>query len=408
MKSLVSCFVCIAIATGLLLSQAASTAVTSVPASVEMARDIQTLRQLAKNHGKFFGSCENINVLNNGSASPEYQKIINTQFSLVTAENSCKFTETEYTQNSFQFTDCDTIFSHATNAKQVMRGHNLVWGKLNPPWLTQSNFSREQLTDVMKTHIDTVVKHYNGKTFCWDVVNEAVTDYLNESMFKNNDWYPKVPDYVDQAYLQANASRKGGEKLFYNDYGIASSIGFSARKSQLVYDLVYSMKGRNIPIDGVGLQLHVDINYALVEGVVKNMGRLGALGLWIHMTEIDVACAPASLPCPRWTAVEEQKQAEVYAALLDACLKEDMCESFEMWGFSDRYTWLGTDQHPLLYDENYKPKLAVQALMDTFQGNSTWVDSYYARVGNVSSSLDEEERSPWLDFHGKDEYKKGK
>ena len=132
MKSLVSCFVCIAIATGLLISQASSTAVTSVPASVEMARDMQTLRQLAKNHGKFFGSCENINVLNNGSASPEYQKIINTQFSLVTAENSCKFTETEYTQNSFQFTDCDTIFSHATNANQVMRGHNLVWGKLNP------------------------------------------------------------------------------------------------------------------------------------------------------------------------------------------------------------------------------------------------------------------------------------
>ena len=95
----------------------------------------------------------------------------------------------------------------------------------------------------MKTHIDTVVRHYHGKAFCWDVVNEAVTDYYkNESessMFKKNDWYPQVPDYVDQAYLQANASRKGGdEKLFYNDYGIAPSIGFSARKSQLVYDLV--------------------------------------------------------------------------------------------------------------------------------------------------------------------------
>ena len=191
LKPLVSCFFCITVATSLLLARAAATAISSsIPGVVEMARDVQTLRQLAKNHGKFFGSCENINVLNNGSAYPEYQNIINTQFSLVTAENSCKFTETEYTENSFQFTDCDTIFSHATNANQVMRGHNLVWGKLNPPWLTQSNFSREQLTNVMKTHIDTVVKHYNGKTFCWDVVNEAVTDYMNESMFKSNDWYP--------------------------------------------------------------------------------------------------------------------------------------------------------------------------------------------------------------------------
>ena len=112
LKPLVSCFFCIMVATSLLLAQAAATAISSsIPGVVEMARDVQTLRQLAKNHGKFFGSCENINVLNNGSASPEYQKIINTQFSLVTAENSCKFTETEYTQNSFQFTDCDTIFS---------------------------------------------------------------------------------------------------------------------------------------------------------------------------------------------------------------------------------------------------------------------------------------------------------
>ena len=153
------------------------------------------------------------------------------------------------------------------------------------------------------------------------------------------------------------------------------------------------------------MQLHIDINYPSVAGVIKNMGRLGELGLWIHMTEIDVACSPNGLPCVKWGIEEETKQAEVYAALLDACLKEDMCESYEMWGFTDRYTWLGTDQHPLIYDENYEPKLAVQALIDTFSGNMTWVNNYYHRVGNYSNNNSTEEiYSPWLDFHGKDDY----
>ena len=390
-----------------------SSAIPSSSSINKMINDVKTLRDLAKDHGKYFGSCENIQVLSNKTASPKYQEIIGTQFSLVTAENSCKFTETEYTQNSFQFTDCDTILSHAQGANQVMRGHNLVWGKLNPPWLTSSNFSKDEMTQVMKKHIETVVKHYDGKAFCWDVVNEAVTDLSNETMFKNNDWYPMVPDYVDQAYLQANLSRSSNEKLFYNDYNIASSTGFSARKSQLVYNLVYGMKGRNIPIDGVGLQLHVDINYPSVAGVIKNMGRLGELGLWVHMTEIDVACSPGGLPCLEWGMEEETKQAEVYAALLNACLEEEMCESYEMWGFTDRYTWLGSDQHPLLFDENYEPKLAVQALIDTFNGNLTWVNNYYSRVGNYSgkpssNNDDDEIYSPWLDFRGKDEYIRNK
>ena len=67
----------------------------------------------------------------------------------------------------------------------------------------------------MKTHIDTVVKHYNGKTFCWDVVNEA----LNSTGLKPSPpWYPALENYVDVAF---HAARKAGGphvKLFYNDY----------------------------------------------------------------------------------------------------------------------------------------------------------------------------------------------
>jgi endo-1,4-beta-xylanase len=46
-----------------------------------------------------------------------------------------------------------------------------------------------------------------------------------------------------------------------------------------VFELVQGMQQRGVPIDGVGLQLHIDISYSMVSGVVANMKRLGALGL---------------------------------------------------------------------------------------------------------------------------------
>jgi endo-1,4-beta-xylanase len=346
---------------------------------------IGTLRQLAKNNGKYIGSCSRIEALTD-PGDPTYLTTLGAQFSLVTAENQCKFAETEPIDKNYSFTGCNTILSAAVDATQLMRGHNLVWGKLNPPWLTQSNFTSAQSATILQNHVDTVLKFYGGKAFVWDVVNEAVSDdpVLNGT-FKYNDWYPQVKDYVDLAFTKAGASRANGVKLFYNDYNIASGYGLFAPKSQAVYDLLSDMRKRGIPVDGIGLQLHIDINYDLMLGVVHNLKRLAALGLTIHMTEIDVSCNAYPLPCEQWTEKEETMQAEVYAALMQACLDEPMCESFELWGFTDKYSWRGESQHPLLYNADYSPKLAVTALADTLSGNQTWVNNYYNRVNSTSS-----------------------
>ena len=352
-----------------------------------LASTVGTLRELAKNHGKYIGSCSRISALTDPS-DPTYQQVLDQQFSLVTAENSCKFSETEPVQDNYTFADCSTILSAATTANQVLRGHNLVWGRLNPKWLTDSNFSSAKMSNILQNHVDTVLKHYGKQAFAWDVVNEAVSDTLVNGTFKDNDWYPIVKNYVDEAYLQAGKSRAGaGVKLFYNDYNIASMHGLFANKSQAVYDLLKDMRSRGIPVDGIGLQLHIDINYDQMAGVKENLKRLGGIGLIIHMTEIDVSCNSFPLPCLQWGEEEENKQAQVYAALMQACLDEDMCESFETWGFTDKYSWRGQTEHPLLFDENYQPKLAVTALMDTLQGNQTWVNAYYERVGNGTEAV---------------------
>jgi len=45
-----------------------------------------------------------------------------------------------------------------------------------------------------------------------------------------------------------------------------------------------------------------------------------------------------------------------------------LCRSFETWGFTDKFTWLGTDKHPLPFDENYVAKPIVTGMLATLKG----------------------------------------
>ena len=85
-----------------------------------------------------------------------------------------------------------------------------------------------------------------------------------------------------------------------------------------------------------------------------------AARLQVHITEMDVRCSNC-------TDAKREVQARVYASMLAACLSVPACRSFETWGFTDRYTWLGSDTEPLPFDTNYQPKLAVQQVKYAYQ-----------------------------------------
>lgn len=73
--------------------------------------------------------------------------------------------------------------------------------------------------------------------------------------------------------------------------------------------------------DVAGLQMHVSTNhYPKFADVASNIARLGALGLDVHITEMDVKC---EAPC------DLKVQAHVYAGMLKACLSNKACKSFE-------------------------------------------------------------------------------
>ena len=106
--------------------------------------------------------------------------------------------------------------------------------------------------------------------------------------------------------------------------------------------MVGDLLADGVPIDGVGFQLHVSETFSEKEiaGVADNLATLGAMGLEVHFTEVDVSCGSwPGYACPEWGEEQQEQQAAVYSGLLEACLgAPGVCASFETWGFTDKYS----------------------------------------------------------------------
>jgi len=329
-------------------------AILLLASSDPAAAQLPSLRKLAVPHNLFVGTCIGYGEL----TDKNYTTLGGQQFDLITPENEMKWGATEMQQNVFTFEQGDAVLAYAQANNQTVRGHNLCWGADNPNWLTNGHFSGPELLSILQNHIAHVAGHYNGDVYCWDVVNEAVTDSSdpNADPLKSTVWYPAVPDYIDQAFIAAHAADSNA-KLFYNDYG-AEGLGL---KSQRVFNLVSNMTARGIPIHGVGLQMHVSTGYyPAFADVAANIKRLVALGLEVHITEMDVGTQDQSQQ-------QLQLQASIFAGMLNVCLTTPGCKSYEMWGFTDKYSWLSSE-HACIFDTGFQPKPAFYSLVQTLEG----------------------------------------
>jgi len=130
-----------------------------------------------------------------------------------------------------------------------------------------------------------------------------------------------------------------------------------------VYGVLSDMIRRKIPVDGLGMQFHITSDFNDFAGLKANMERFGQLGLDIHITELDISVKS-------WDDAAKAQQAKVYANILKICLEVPACKNFETWGFTDKYTWKGTDAHPLPFDENLQAKAAVTEMLSILGGGS--------------------------------------
>jgi endo-1,4-beta-xylanase len=320
-----------------------------------LSPSLPSLRSLAQAHGIYIGTTVNVDAL---QEEGQYRDILAREFNMVTPEVSMKFDATEPEHGHYTFAKGDTLVAFAKAHNMQVRGHNLVWYTALPSWLTTGHFSRDELMAILHEHILTEVSHYRGQVNIWDVVNEAIND---DGTLQDSIWSRGIgPDYLDLAFRWAHEANPEA-RLFYNDYG-GEGLG---QKSDAIYNLIKGMIQRGVPINGVGLEMHVSLGvYPPPEDVLANMKRLAALGLEVQITEMDVKIQSDSRPYQGRLDAE----AQIYRDMLSACLSVKHCTAFVLWGFTDRHSWIpdatGHPDAPLIFDVAYHPKPAFFALMD--------------------------------------------
>jgi endo-1,4-beta-xylanase len=342
----------------------------------------QSLRQEAESAGLLIGTA----VRSSQLSETAYAATLAREFSMVEAEDAMKWWVLRPEAASYDFRQGDEVVRFALAHQMKIRGHCLVWGRDNPDWLTQGHFTTRHLSRILHQHITRVMKHYKGQVFAWDVVNEALDENGN---VRDSLWYNqpgiglsgKGTAYMEQAFRWAHKADPQA-LLFYNE---AEGEGLN-RKSDAIYALVRDFKRRGVPIDGVGLQMHIPMLDAdipaiaadISSNIASNIARLTALGLQVHITEFDVSLPVDSNSQPR--ADDLVRQADVYRGIVRACLSSPGCTAIQTWGFTDKYSWIGSHSHgtrgqALPFDRAYQPKSAYRAVMEELSaGRSSRID----------------------------------
>jgi endo-1,4-beta-xylanase len=306
---------------------------------------------------------------------PSYASTLGTQYSMLEAENAMKWNPIHPSQNIYNFQPGDELVTFAQVLQMAVRGHNLCWWSYNPTWVTNlaATATAATMASVLQDHITTVVTHYKGQVFAWDVVNEALSDTQSATgiTLKDSIWYnePGIgatgTGYIEQALRWAHAADPNA-LLFYNEYNIeAPGAKFNAMLA-MVKDFV----ARGVPIHGVGIQMHIGTTgYPSSAGLAQNIQQLAALGLQVHITEMDVRIPVDS--SGNATAADLQTQAATYQRILTVCLQNPGCTAFQTWGFTDKHSWI-PGSYPgfgaaLPFDATYQAKPAVAAMISAMQ-----------------------------------------
>lgn len=334
------------------------------------------LRDAAASRNLLFGAAadaDEFGINPSRLLEPAYASTLGTQFNMLEPENAMKWAAIHPTQTTYNFEPGDQLVSFAQAHGMKVRGHNLCWDVYNPDWLINGSFSPTALSQIFQDHIATVVSHYNGQIVAWDVVNEAVSDSASGigTDLKDSIWYnqPGIGQtgtgYIEQAFRWARAADPSA-LLFYNDY----SIEQDSPKFEAVFNMAKDFVSRGVPINGIGFQMHIDAggSYPDLTQLASNIDRLAALGLQVHITEMD-----AKIPAAQWTdPAALAAQATTYSSILTTCLQHPTCTAFQTWGFTDKYSWIpGATNNQygaaLPFDANYAPKPAASALLAALQ-----------------------------------------
>ncbi len=351
---------------GVDLELAAGASITIDELTLSPQGDVTTLGEvslnaLAESHGINIGVATDIYPPVHDLV---YEQLLAHEAGLI-APTEFYWTTTRPAEDIFYFIPADMMVNFALANGQRVRGYHLIWDFELPSWVSNSDLLPAQLAVAMRDHITETITHFRGRVSEWVVVNEAVwgpeATGNDTAEFAQSLWYDAFGEaYIERAFRTAREADPDAV-LIYNETGM-EALGV---KSDFVYELMQDYVERGVPVDAIGLQMHIDAaNPPDAESVVQNMQRFADLGLQILFTELDVNMADVE-------GTEDERlalQAEIYVSMLDACLQVPECSSYTLWSLNDRYAWLELGAaSPAILDTANQPKPAYQALVEALE-----------------------------------------
>ncbi len=304
--------------------------------------------------------------------SNEY-KLITKQFNAFVYENSTKPDAMHPSEDRYNFGDTDKLVEFAESQGALVRGHTLIWHSQCPDWFFYASgnsgepATAEQLMKRIDEHVTTIVTHYKGKIDTWDVVNEVIND---GGGLRFSDWLKIVGDYdgdgdkydyIEQAFISARAADPDA-RLIINDY----NMEWSEQKTISMYLAVKKMLEDGIPIDGVGLQMHIgyDTNIDTLRSNLEKLAKLREINpdFVLEVTELDMNCNGWDGDPNDKEFIEKfnQTYSDLFALLMEYS-EMGFIDTVMFWGINDGNSWLNSserDNYPFLIDRENKFKSA--------------------------------------------------
>lgn len=277
------------------------------------------------------------------------------RFDGLTPENDMKMATAEPRRGVFNFAAADRLVDVAQRNGKTVRGHALVWHNQLPGWLTRQAWSRADMLGILHDWIAKIVGRYRGRIADWDVLNEVFDE--SGEWRRASPWYNAIGADLAEAAFRAAHDADPGADLYINDYGIERP----GPKQDAIVNLVRGMQDKGVPIDGIGIQAHWSVGDMPPETMLlSTVRRFAALGVHVQFTEVDVNTdhEPDALI----------RQAAGFAMVGRVCQAVEACNRVTVWGVSDRDSWRGAANRPLLFDDHFLEKPAYAALRGALAG----------------------------------------
>ena len=326
---------------------------------------------------------------------PQATDLVLQHFNSISPENDMKPEVIHPREDTWNFGPADDYCKFGRDHGMHVHAHTLVWHNQTPDFFWNhadgTPKSHDELVETMRSYIETVCKHFNGKVDSWDVLNEVIGEY---GEYRDKGWIhafggdgelvARLAFQFAQQYCDPNI------ELYYNDFN-----AWRPAKVDGICKMVEMLRANGIRIDGVGMQAHWGLNYPKTEYIEQAIERYSALGLKVMITELDVDVLPVtkeaqvfgqSMSDPMYQLEEfmeflnpykdglpdevEDQHAQRYAELFQIFYKyRDKIDRVTLWGLQDGNSWKNgypvarRTNYPLLFKRDYSPHKALDAVL---------------------------------------------